>query len=151
MKGISEYGPCRVWTQILDRHDGSFIVRYKMFQYCDDLEIHVTWKGKHLASSPYFRKGRIYAESCDCPLDNLDDMIGLYKCKENISQIDNDLSQFQDIDFTLVLQEAIKRFNHAGSYSFCHYAIQNNKVKKNNNLKLKVNPKISFYFKIDLS
>lgn len=32
LKGTSEHGPCRVWTQILDRHDGSFIVRYKMFQ-----------------------------------------------------------------------------------------------------------------------
>lgn len=128
LKGKSEHGPCRVWTQVLDRHDGSYIVRYKMFHYCDDMEIHVTVDGKHLGNSPYMIQGRVYSESCECPVDSLDSMINLYECSENISQINNDLNQFQDVDFSKVLEEAIKRFNHAGSYSFCHYVIQSNKV-----------------------
>ena len=132
LKGVSEYGPCRVWTQVLDRHDGSFIVRYKMFQNCDDLEIHVTWKDHHLAESPYIYKGRVYADACDCPLDSIDKLITQYKCPENLQQIDRDLSQFpDDIDFSNdVLAEAHKRFNHPGSQCFCHYVIKNNKVQK---------------------
>lgn len=128
LKGHSIHGPCRIWTQILDRHDGSFIVRYKMFQYCDDMELHVTWKGQHLAQSPYIFKGRTYTEACDCPHASLDDMIDHYQCPENIQQINDDLLQFKDVNMSQVLSEAIKRFSHAGSYSFCHYVILNSKV-----------------------
>lgn len=93
------------------------------------MEIHVTWKGHHLAESPYTYKGRIYAEACDCPLDSIDEMIADYQCSADVAQIDNDISQFHNVDFSQVLSEAIKRFSHAGSYSFCHYVVLNNKVK----------------------
>jgi hypothetical protein len=92
------------------------------------MEVHVTWKGHHLANSPYVFKGRVYAESCDCPLDSIDEMIDVYQCSANVSQIDQDLSQFQNVDFNNVLTEAKKRFSHAGSYSFCHYVVLKNKV-----------------------
>ncbi len=101
-----------------------------MFQYCDDMEIHVIWKGHHLANSPYIFKGRVYAEACDCPLGSIDELLTQYQCPKNIDQIDRDLKQFEDVDFSSVLTEAVQRFNHAGSYSFCHYAITNNKVEK---------------------
>ena len=129
LKGKSEHGPCRVWTQLLDRHDGSFIVRYKMFQYCDEMEIHITSRGKHIAESPYICEGRVYSESCECPLESLDEMIDLYQCSTDSHQMEHDLNQFQDVvDFNQILKEAIRRFNHAGSYSFCHYVILNNQV-----------------------
>jgi len=128
LKGNSEFGSCRIWTQILDRRDGSFIVRYKMMQTCDDLEIHVTAKGLHIGKSPYKFKGRIYAETCECPIENLDEMIQKYKCSENINQINQDLDRFKSVDFSQVLKEGVTRFDHAGSYSFCHYAIKNNQV-----------------------
>jgi len=80
LKGNSQFGSCRIWTQILDRHDGSFIVRYKMMHSCDDLEIHITSKGQHLGESPYKFNDRIYAETCDCPVKDLDEMISLYQC-----------------------------------------------------------------------
>lgn len=92
------------------------------------MEIHVTWKGHHLADSPYSYRGRVYAESCDCPLDSIDEMINDYQCSVNVAQIDHDLNQFQNVDFNQVLTEAMKRFSHAGSYSFCHYVVLNNKV-----------------------
>lgn len=99
-----------------------------MFQYCDDMEIHVTVKGEHLAQSPYLIPGRVYADSCDCPLESLNEMINVYDCPEDVPQITRDLHKFSDVNFTQVLEEAISRFNHAGSYSFCHYVILNNKV-----------------------
>lgn len=114
----------------MDRHDGSFIVRYKMFQYCDDMEIHITWQNIHIAKSPYKFNKRILDDSCNCPLSSIDEMISHYECSENIDQIDQDLKLFQYVNFDEVLAEALKRFNHAGSYSFCHYAILNNKVRK---------------------
>ena len=103
----------------MDRHDGSFIVRYKMFQYCDNVEIHITSKGRHLAESPYIYEGRVYAESCECPLKSLDDMIDVYQCSKHVNQMEDDLKQFQEVaDFSQILEEAIRRFNHAGSYRY---------------------------------
>lgn len=39
---------CRVWTQILDCKDGSFIMRYKVFSTCFNVKIKVKIKGKDL-------------------------------------------------------------------------------------------------------
>lgn len=39
---------CRVWTQILDCKDGSFIIRYKVFNTCFNVKIKVKIKGKDL-------------------------------------------------------------------------------------------------------
>ena len=104
------------------------IITAHFSQYCDDMEIHVTWKGQHLADSPYTYKGRIYADSCDCPLGSINEMINDYQCSVNVDQIDHDLNQFQNVDFNQVLKEAMTRFSHAGSYSFCHYVVLKNKV-----------------------
>ena len=46
-------GRTRVWLQVLDRHDGSFIVRYRPFASYHDLTIEVLYNGKHVAKSPY--------------------------------------------------------------------------------------------------
>jgi hypothetical protein len=43
--------------QVLDRHDGSYIVRYRMMQSYKDLKIEVLYKGKHVADSPYLLNG----------------------------------------------------------------------------------------------
>lgn len=48
----------RIWIQVLDRHDGSFLVRYRMYATYKDLEIHVLLKNEHVAQSPFILKGR---------------------------------------------------------------------------------------------
>ena len=123
--------PCRIWTQILDRHDGTFIVRYKMFQACNDVEINITWQGQHIAESPYKLPGRIYSDDCNCPQGNLDEFITQYECSTNVPQMESDLDKFENVIFDQVLAEALKRFNHPGSYSFCHYVVLNNQVANN--------------------
>lgn len=130
--GASEYGSCRAWIQVLDRHDDSFIVRYKMFSYCDNMEIHITIRGIHIAESPYKFRERVYAESCDCPQGNLDSMIKDYECPTSFPQIENDLKPFTKINVNKTLEEALQRFRHAGSYSFCHYVVSANKVSTSN-------------------
>lgn len=47
----------RIWVQILDRQDGSFLVRYRMYASYTDLSIQVLLKNKHVAKSPYMLKG----------------------------------------------------------------------------------------------
>lgn len=47
----------RVGVQILDRKDGSFIVRYRMYASYKSLKIEVQTKDKHIARSPYILKG----------------------------------------------------------------------------------------------
>jgi hypothetical protein len=51
--GTSKSGHCRIWTEILDRRDGSFIVRFKVYNSCTNLKIQVQYKNKQVAESPY--------------------------------------------------------------------------------------------------
>ena len=52
-----EHNP-RVWIQILDRHDGSYIVRYKLFQSSTDLRVNVKLQDEHVGGSPFKLYGR---------------------------------------------------------------------------------------------
>lgn len=53
-------GDRQVWTQVLDRKDGSFIVRYKLFQSClSGFRIIVTFQKKHVGKSPVKIQGSL--------------------------------------------------------------------------------------------
>ncbi|XP_023570960.1 KDEL motif-containing protein 1-like [Octodon degus] len=43
----------RVGVQVLDRKDGSFIVRYRMYASYKNLKVEVKFQGQHVANSPY--------------------------------------------------------------------------------------------------
>lgn len=58
VKITSSSGRVRAWVQKLDRKDGSFIVRYRMFASYPDLTIEITHKGKNVANSPYKLEGK---------------------------------------------------------------------------------------------
>lgn len=47
----------RVGVQVLDRKDGSFIVRYRMYASYRSLKIEVKHLGQHVAKSPYVLRG----------------------------------------------------------------------------------------------
>lgn len=49
---------CRVWVNKLDRKDGTFIVRYKMYETCYEVSINVYYKSKHIKGSPLKFSGR---------------------------------------------------------------------------------------------
>ncbi|XP_067651435.1 protein O-glucosyltransferase 2-like [Haliotis asinina] len=118
----------RVWTQVLDRHDGSYIVRYRMYESVMDLEIDILYQGRHVADSPYNLKGMVYHEKCDCPQPDLDQWFKDMDCPSSYRQIKQDLGIFKDIDFKKVAKEAVERFSDAGRHSICHYKIINNKI-----------------------
>lgn len=47
----------RIWLQVLDRKDGSFLVRYRMYSTYPDIHIHVLLKNEHVANSPFVLEG----------------------------------------------------------------------------------------------
>ena len=50
-------GRLRAWLQILDRHDGSFLVLFRAYESPEQVLVNVLYKGKHVAQSPYTLKG----------------------------------------------------------------------------------------------
>lgn len=50
---------CRIWTNILDRKDASFIVRYKLYEVCYEFKILVENKKTLKNYCDYFNKGNL--------------------------------------------------------------------------------------------
>jgi len=121
---------CRVWTQVLDRYDGSYIVRYRTYQTCRKTSIHILYNSQHLAESPYVFEDPIYAEDCYCPVGSVSEWQQLVGCPESYTQIDEDLQPFQEVNFDDIISVAAERFNQAGSRSFCNYVIKDNKIHR---------------------
>lgn len=116
----------RIWIQVLDRQDGSFLVRYRMYATYTDLHIHILHKNKHVAKSPYILKGPIYHEGCNCPQPSGALWEKDMKCPQSFPQIDKDLSIFDSVDPDWIAREIPQRFGQR--QSLCHYTIKNNKV-----------------------
>lgn len=126
--GDSVYNTCRVWTNILDRKNGSFIVRYKTYHTCHNFKINITYKGTHVGNSPYNIKGMVYADGCYCPVRSVSKWLNDYGCKTSYDQINSDLKAFPKVNFTEIRSAALEKFNHPGSMSICNYVIKDNKI-----------------------
>lgn len=116
----------RIWVQVLDRQDGSFIVRYRMYATYTNLHIHIMHKDKHVAKSPYTLKGPVYHEGCNCPQLSGAVWEKHMKCPESFPQIDKDLSIFESVDLDRIAREIPQRFGQR--QSLCHYTVKNSKV-----------------------
>ncbi|XP_078513629.1 protein O-glucosyltransferase 2 [Lissotriton helveticus] len=116
----------RVGVQVLDRKDGSYIVRYRMYASYKNLKIEVTVNDKHVAKSPYILKGPVYHETCNCPQEDSGTWLKEMNCPQNISQIHNDLKHFLTVDPDRIAEEIPERFGER--QSLCHYTVKDNKV-----------------------
>uniref|UniRef100_A0A8C8TDZ3 Protein O-glucosyltransferase 2 n=1 Tax=Peromyscus maniculatus bairdii TaxID=230844 RepID=A0A8C8TDZ3_PERMB len=116
----------RVGVQVLDRKDGSFIVRYRMYASYQSLKIEVKHNGQHVAKSPYILRGPVYHENCDCPLEDSAAWLREMNCPETITQIQKDLAHFPTVDPEKIAAEIPKRFGQR--QSLCHYTLKDNKV-----------------------
>ncbi|CAJ1071333.1 protein O-glucosyltransferase 2 [Xyrichtys novacula] len=116
----------RIWIQVLDRQDGSFLVRYRMYATYRDLQIHILLKNKHVAQSPFILKGSIYHEGCDCPQPIGSVWEAHMHCPQSFPQIDRDLDFFASVDPDRNAQEIPERFGQ--KQSLCHYTVKDNKV-----------------------
>ena len=50
-------GRVRAWIQVINLHNGTYIGRFRLYDYSGDLKIFVLHKGRHLFSSPFVVKG----------------------------------------------------------------------------------------------
>ncbi|KAM8857203.1 protein O-glucosyltransferase 2 [Synchiropus picturatus] len=116
----------RIWIQVLDRQDGSFLVRYRMYASYSDLQVQILLQKKHVAKSPYTLKGPVYHEGCNCPQPSVRVWEADMHCPPSFPQIDKDLSQYSSVDPDRNAQEIPQRFGH--QQSLCHYTVKDNKV-----------------------
>uniref|UniRef100_A0A0B6YAE1 Glycosyl transferase CAP10 domain-containing protein n=1 Tax=Arion vulgaris TaxID=1028688 RepID=A0A0B6YAE1_9EUPU len=118
----------RIWTQVLDRHDGSYVVRFRPFSSSSDLQISVLMNSHHVAKSPYFLKGDTYHELCNCPQQTSEEWAASVGCPATYLQIQHDFEPFSEIDMAKVAKEAVERFSEKSRHSICHFKIIKNKV-----------------------
>ncbi|XP_041454294.1 protein O-glucosyltransferase 2-like [Lytechinus variegatus] len=117
----------RIYLQMLDRHDGTFIVRYRLYQSYDGLKITVKSAGRHVADSPYKLNGLVKCENCYCPVEDRNQWRSNMFCRPDVhSQTQIDFSIFPSIDLSTLHKNVESRF--ARHHSLCHYAIIDNKV-----------------------
>ncbi|XP_056411685.1 protein O-glucosyltransferase 2 isoform X4 [Hyla sarda] len=116
----------RVGVQLLDRKDGSFLVRYRLYATYKNLHIEVKVNGRHVAKSPYFLKGPVYSEECHCPEPVSDVWLRHMSCNDSIPQIERDLKHFPVVDPDKIAIEIPQRFGNR--QSLCHYTIKDNKI-----------------------
>ncbi|XP_046961824.1 protein O-glucosyltransferase 2-like [Vanessa cardui] len=119
---------CRVWANNLDRKDGTFIVRYKVYETCTELSISIYYKNKHIPDSPFKFEGPIQPDQCVCPEKDLDQWLKQYQCPLTYDQIEMDLKPFQNLVMKNQVQKIIKNYHKPESTSFCHYVIKNNEI-----------------------
>lgn len=125
--GNTSTGKCLVQVDQLDRRDGVYIVRYKIFKMCWNVEINVMHKSKHAAKSPYRISGTIYSEKCRCPRP-INEWLHNFKCNRSYDQIDSDLTPFNNINFTNIRPKMLAAFDSPGSISVCDYKIKDNNI-----------------------
>ncbi|XP_064183810.1 protein O-glucosyltransferase 2 isoform X1 [Anguilla rostrata] len=116
----------RIWVQVLDRRDGSLLVRYRMYASYPSLHVEVLLKGAHVAKSPYILKGPVYHENCDCPEVSVEKWLEHMHCPSSFPQIQQDLSYFPSVDPDRNAQDIPRRFGLR--QSLCHYTIKENQV-----------------------
>ncbi|XP_035673489.1 protein O-glucosyltransferase 2-like [Branchiostoma floridae] len=121
-------GRARVWVQKLDRQDGTFLVRYKMFDSYDGLKIEVFSGDEPVADSPYLLPGRVYHENCYCPQQDHQKWEADMQCPSAFPQIERDLEIFPKINLNRVSKEAVDRFGT--HHSLCHYTVKDNKIHR---------------------
>jgi hypothetical protein len=123
--------PVRVQIQVLDRKDGTYIVRYRLYESYKNLLISIKNKlNIHVANSPYQLRGWLYDESCSCPIENLSDWYKQMRCNDTYTQIEKDMSKFANrtIDMHRMSSIIVNTFNQRYSQSLCHYVVLSNRV-----------------------
>jgi hypothetical protein len=121
----------RIHSEILDRNDGTYIVRYRLNDNYENLMINLKNKNnQHIAKSPYYLRGKLNAEYCDCPENDIKKWYNMIQCNETYNQIEHDMMKFNGLLFDMneVHDFIYKKFNQKYSQSYCNYVILNNKV-----------------------
>ncbi|CAH1183215.1 unnamed protein product [Phaedon cochleariae] len=122
--------PCRLYTNILDRKDGSFIVRYKLYETCSYLKINVGYENDLLADSPYIINNDVHIDECLCPKKDVDSFLEQWDCGAVPPLITHRLKEFGQINWETQREQLIKQFDKPHSVSLCHYIVKNNQIHR---------------------
>ncbi|EJW86154.1 KDEL domain-containing protein-containing protein 2 [Wuchereria bancrofti] len=133
---VSVLGSCRHRFQLLDYHDGSYVLRLRLWSSCLQMVINIhTPNGVPLCDSPIVIKkadgSLLYSEYCDCPKRIVSQWMQESGCTSQHSQLDSDLSQWSTINFEEVLTIVKKKWaspQHRRSSALCHYQIIENNL-----------------------
>uniref|UniRef100_A0A8D0C0X0 Protein O-glucosyltransferase 3 n=1 Tax=Salvator merianae TaxID=96440 RepID=A0A8D0C0X0_SALMN len=114
--------------RLLDRNDGSFLMRYRMYSSVrEGLTVEVLYGDVHVAQSPYILKGPVYHEYCECPEENAQIWEKSHSCPLEEPQITEDFVPFPSIDLQQMFKEVPPRFGSKMG-AMVHYTIINNHV-----------------------
>ncbi|XP_029458330.1 protein O-glucosyltransferase 3 isoform X2 [Rhinatrema bivittatum] len=112
----------------LDRNDGSFLMRYRMYGTVrKGLMIEVLHGEKQVAQSPYILKGPVYHEYCDCPEEDPWAWQKALSCPSEEQQITKDFESFPSIDLQRMSEEVPKRFAEKRG-AIVHYTVLKNQI-----------------------
>lgn len=104
-------------------------MRYKIVGVCSNLEIHIQYKNKHVANSPYRIAQKVYSDKCRCPVE-IDNWLENMKCDPFYDQIESDLKPFKRVNFTEVRPKILRTYDRPSSISLCHYVIKDNIIHR---------------------
>uniref|UniRef100_A0A8C6Z8V9 Protein O-glucosyltransferase 3 n=2 Tax=Nothoprocta perdicaria TaxID=30464 RepID=A0A8C6Z8V9_NOTPE len=129
IQALSPKETSRIYTpKPLDRNDGTFLVRYRMYgSVRKGLKIEVLFGDKHVARSPYILKGPVYHEYCDCPEEDPGTWQDTLSCPPQEPQIAEDFTSFPTIDLQRMLREIPTKISHTRG-AMVHYTVLNNRV-----------------------
>ncbi|KAK2841834.1 hypothetical protein Q5P01_012034 [Channa striata] len=109
----------------LDRGDGSFLVRYRLYSSSQrGLKLEILHGDAAVAESPYTVPGPVYHEYCDCPEPDASAWQSVLHCPAEEPQIVADFKSFPTVDLQHLRQEVPQRFTNRGG--LIHYAIIDN-------------------------
>nr|CAB3258287.1 KDEL motif-containing protein 1 [Phallusia mammillata] len=114
----------RAWAQVLNRLNGSYVARFRLYDFSGELTISLTHKGKHVANSPYHLK-EVYGNDCFCPT-NQKKWFKALECPKSFQQIEDDFQIHDKIEVSTLREKMLERFGK--HHSFCNYVIKNNEV-----------------------
>lgn len=97
--GTNSQKPCRIWTNVLNRKNGSYIVRYKLYETCSNIKISIKYRGNHLAKSPYIINKQILSDDCDCPTHKIEEVLNLWDCGPVPELLKSRLAEFGQINW----------------------------------------------------
>ncbi|XP_029908675.1 protein O-glucosyltransferase 3 [Myripristis murdjan] len=111
----------------LDRGDGSFLVRYRLYgSVLNGLRVEVFYQDAAVAKSPYTLQGPVYHEYCDCPEGDGSIWESVMRCPAEEPQISEDFTSFPTVDLQRLREDVPRRFGNRGG--LIHYTIIDNQV-----------------------
>lgn len=127
----SDGAKVRAWYDLIDRGDGIYLARYRLFEELDSINIEVTLidNKAQVAQSPYMIAGLFYNEGCACSEPDTEEWTKRMSCKANYTQVDLDINQFADISVIDLPSQVKKKFD--SHYSLGHYVIKDNRIYSN--------------------